>query len=407
MVVMSQEFAPSAPAISTNMFPVAGLNIPKNSEFLKAFGNGSTNKQAAEAQPTAKPPRPGSAFGPNTEDNVFFDFEPQSNSPPADSAFNITTEDNVFFDFEPQSKHVSPFQKSFSTPSATSIPGWGTDMNFRPVSPPDSTTFSPEEDSFNPSSTNTPGNILTNIQLNGFRAQYGQVTPPDDDSDSLFEHQVREQQEQQPQIETEQSSSPSKRRKRTDTYAKDAATTTQAPTKRTRKYASRTSKSNPPDPNNPADVRRSKFLERNRVAASKCRQKKKEWTQNLESRARDLQKNNASLRIMVESLREEALFLKGECKKHVGCDCREIQHFMDDMAHKFHGTQLLIKKELVSPVGSAPRSRVGSIDYASRYGSEGPSATDVASDENVLEALLTSSIEQDTSEESIKSKASG
>ena len=313
-----------------------------------------------------------------------------------DSAIDLSHDDNVFFDFEPQSTTVSA--ASFSPPGVTSMPGWGSDINFSPVTPPGSISFSPPKEwsSNFPLTFSTPGNILTDIHPNSFRAQYGQVTPPDDDNDSLFDHQLREQQEQHSQLQTEQSASPSKKRKRIDTSLKEnPATSPQTPAKRTRKYASRNAKPHPPDPNNPAEVRRSKFLERNRVAASKCRQKKKEWTQNLETRARDLQKNNSSLRIMVESLREEVLFLKGECKKHIGCECHDIQQFMDDAAPKVHASHLLVEKEAGSPINSAPHSRLGSIDYASTLGSEGANATELADDDNVLEALLTNSMEQD------------
>lgn len=76
------------------------------------------------------------------------------------------------------------------------------------------------------------------------------------------------------------------------------------------------------------DVKREKFLERNRVAASKCRQKKKEWTTNLESRARELTTERAHLTAYVASLKDELLFLKGECLKHTNCGCARIREYL-------------------------------------------------------------------------------
>ncbi len=76
------------------------------------------------------------------------------------------------------------------------------------------------------------------------------------------------------------------------------------------------------------DAKRSKFLERNRVAASKCRQKKKEWTSQLESRARALQLQKDQLSLVVASLRNEVLALKGELLQHDSCGCERIRQYL-------------------------------------------------------------------------------
>lgn len=78
--------------------------------------------------------------------------------------------------------------------------------------------------------------------------------------------------------------------------------------------------------------KRTRFLERNRVAASKCRQKKKEWTNNIEARARDLQNEKNQLAIIVGSLKEEVLWLKGELLKHTDCGCDRIRQYLDQEA---------------------------------------------------------------------------
>lgn len=185
----------------------------------------------------------------------------------------------------------------------------------------------------------------------------------------------------------------------------------QSSPKRTRKYAARRS-NNTNDPSKPEDVKRSKFLERNRVAASKCRQKKKEWTQNLENRARELQKNNNQLRMVVDSCRQEILFLKGELLKHSQCDCESIQSFIKSGIHNFADDKHEEDPfKLDSPIESMPSSRQGSTDAETDrkdIDSKPPIAelksTPIATDDNALEALLTSSMNLDMMNASVASQ---
>lgn len=68
----------------------------------------------------------------------------------------------------------------------------------------------------------------------------------------------------------------------------------------------------PPPPNPPStggrrrrttsedpDEKRRKFLERNRAAASRCRQKRKVWVQSLEKKADDLNSVNGQLQVLL------------------------------------------------------------------------------------------------------------
>jgi len=74
--------------------------------------------------------------------------------------------------------------------------------------------------------------------------------------------------------------------------------------------------------------KREKFLERNRVAASKCRQKKKVWTSNLEQRARKLTSERQMLTTHVAMLRNELLELKCRCLEHTNCECGQIREYL-------------------------------------------------------------------------------
>lgn len=49
------------------------------------------------------------------------------------------------------------------------------------------------------------------------------------------------------------------------------------------------------------DEKRRKFLERNRAAASRCRQKRKVWVQSLEKKAEDLNSVNGQLQVLFTS----------------------------------------------------------------------------------------------------------
>ena len=369
---------------SSTAYALSGRNSSKTSDFFKTFGNGSTNSRTLDPQQANK----------NTSRN-------------ADMGA-LSVPDSSFFDFEPATDPGSPYHDPFSTPGASGMP-WVSETSFHPLSPPNSASFPPKDPWAYPFQQQNLPNLFTNVNPANTRAQYGQVTPPDDGDDniSLLDLQLQEQQRQQLQLQ--ENETPAKKRKlNISPNGNDQAS---QPAKRSRKYASRGS--NVVDtPAKPEDVKRSKFLERNRVAASKCRQKKKEWTQNLENRARELQKNNNMLRMNVESLRQEILFLKGEMLKHSNCDCDQIQVFMKSGASNFlEGTEdgVHLKRE-PSPLESMPGSpgsrRQSSLqDSDSSDNATEHTVTSIVNDENALEALLSSSIiSHDTSDEGIASQ---
>lgn len=356
-------------------------NLPKSDESVKVFGNEAPASRTIQPQQTEKR----ASRGANLR--------------------QLNTDESSFFDFDPPSNTGSPFQHGgFSIPGASGMP-WGTDLNdFHPPSPPDSAVFIPKDWPYsNGYQQPNPANILTKIGPANTRAQYGQVTPPDDENDNESLLGLYEEQHMQPM---QDGSTGRKRKRNTSTIN---APTSQPP-KHARKYASR-GVSKTAESNKPEDIKRSKFLERNRVAASKCRQKKKEWTQNLENRARDLQKNNNSLRMMVDSLRQEILFLKGEMLKHNSCGCEHIQEFVKSGSNNFfdYKDDTIFKREQ-SPIQSMPGSRMGSLSAASGHGLDDfhpdspaaePTNASIVKDENALEALLSESINHDTGDEAI------
>ncbi|KAI9276103.1 hypothetical protein BY458DRAFT_546126 [Sporodiniella umbellata] len=77
-----------------------------------------------------------------------------------------------------------------------------------------------------------------------------------------------------------------------------------------------------------AEERRKKFLERNRQAAYKCRQKKKSWMKDLEEKADLSAARNEELRQTVSQLKEESMYLRNLLLSHGNCECESVQAYL-------------------------------------------------------------------------------
>ena len=73
---------------------------------------------------------------------------------------------------------------------------------------------------------------------------------------------------------------------------------------------------------------RQSHLEKNRVAAHKCRQRKKEYIGSLEYRAREFSAKNKALKENVALLRDEVLSLKNEVLRHAGCGFWAVDEYL-------------------------------------------------------------------------------
>lgn len=78
----------------------------------------------------------------------------------------------------------------------------------------------------------------------------------------------------------------------------------------------------------PVSSARQSHLEKNRLAAHKCRQRRKEYISSLETRARDYSDQNQNLKNTVSVLREEVLSLKNILLQHAGCGCWAIDEYL-------------------------------------------------------------------------------
>ncbi|KAL0943753.1 bZIP transcription factor [Colletotrichum truncatum] len=83
------------------------------------------------------------------------------------------------------------------------------------------------------------------------------------------------------------------------------------------------------------DDKRNKFLERNRVAASKCRQKKKEWVSDLQETKQGLESQHAQLQMEYNGLVDEVTRMKNELMSHANCNDPNINLWLENEARRF------------------------------------------------------------------------
>ena len=84
---------------------------------------------------------------------------------------------------------------------------------------------------------------------------------------------------------------------------------------------------------------RQSHLEKNRVAAYKCRMRKKEYINGLEGRAREYLNKNKLLKENIAVLREEMLELKNEVLRHAGCGFEPVEEYLARCAEDLLGIQ--------------------------------------------------------------------
>ncbi|KAG5949176.1 hypothetical protein E4U53_006016 [Claviceps sorghi] len=82
-------------------------------------------------------------------------------------------------------------------------------------------------------------------------------------------------------------------------------------------------------------TRRERSLERNRVAASKCRKRKKAWTEKLEEKKSGLEAMHSELQSQYLSLLEESSHLKNHLITHAGCHDPNIDVWINNEASKY------------------------------------------------------------------------
>lgn len=191
---------------------------------------------------------------------------------------------------------------------------------------------------------------------------YGQTTPSDNLSpklhcgcqssgtDSIPPEQMRvspqETRNRSPPPQAQQS--PPKRRKASPKATTGTAATPEQKTRRGRRPLGVSKEDGAANP--VFSAKRESYLEKNRIAAHKCRQKKKEWVEDLEMQARELTAVRAHLRSHVAMLREQVLLLKNELLSHANCGCERIDAYLDRTATQISPLSHMAALELLGDI---------------------------------------------------------
>lgn len=80
--------------------------------------------------------------------------------------------------------------------------------------------------------------------------------------------------------------------------------------------------------------KRQKFLEKNRIAASKCREKKKRWVHDLEHNKSELERQNFELRLEHRNLMNDLSQTKSMLMNHSACKDPNIDRWLDNEARR-------------------------------------------------------------------------
>jgi hypothetical protein len=119
-----------------------------------------------------------------------------------------------------------------------------------------------------------------------------------------------------------------------------------SPVKKTRSRSSTTNK------NIEDDEKRKNFLERNRIAALKCRQRKKQWLSNLQAKVEFLTNDNERLQLQSESLKEEIVNLKTLLLAHKECPVAQANGFHVNAVQKAMPSMMPTQPSVTRSVGN-------------------------------------------------------
>ncbi|KAH6957528.1 hypothetical protein BKA56DRAFT_502281, partial [Ilyonectria sp. MPI-CAGE-AT-0026] len=110
----------------------------------------------------------------------------------------------------------------------------------------------------------------------------------------------------------------------------------------------------------PKDPRRRRILERNRVAATKCRLRKRDEASALASREQAMEEKNRYLSTCFDQLTAEIYHLKTQLLRHTDCNCALIQKYIANEARKSVDGLLSFSSAFQLPDGLAPPHHRGS-----------------------------------------------
>ncbi|KAI8983979.1 hypothetical protein BDF20DRAFT_857295 [Mycotypha africana] len=102
-----------------------------------------------------------------------------------------------------------------------------------------------------------------------------------------------------------------------------------------------------------AKQQRKRLLEKNREAASRCRQKKKRWVNGLEERSQIAQAKNEELQGQIKQLREESIYLRNLLLTHGNCNCEVVQTYLRRTSEQLSNKVSLSSSSAAALIGSS------------------------------------------------------
>ncbi|UNI22309.1 hypothetical protein JDV02_008208 [Purpureocillium takamizusanense] len=113
----------------------------------------------------------------------------------------------------------------------------------------------------------------------------------------------------------------------------------------------RTSIKSEADASGAEDPRALRVREKNRIAADKCRSRRRQEEDKLKSKHEDLEQEHRRLSGALSELMAETYVLKNMLMEHGNCDCRLIQDYLKESASEWVAKKL---KASASPAGPSP-----------------------------------------------------
>ncbi|KAL7808803.1 hypothetical protein V8C44DRAFT_359582 [Trichoderma aethiopicum] len=110
-------------------------------------------------------------------------------------------------------------------------------------------------------------------------------------------------------------------------------------------------------------AQRTKNLERNRIAASKCRQKKKEWVMELEETKSGMEIRHTNLRLEYLTLLDEVTSIKNQLMAHAACNDPNINFWIEKEALRY--VERCMDPPAAAPAASASTSVAAASTSAS------------------------------------------
>lgn len=155
----------------------------------------------------------------------------------------------------------------------------------------------------------------------GVSHQFGQVTPPEDNASEDFARSNSVESKAAPKRAKVSSSVDKSER------ARNAANHRHSRSKQKLRKDSALDAESGGSEDGDVEERKEKYREKNRLAAAKCRAKKKENIEGIEDTHRNLQAKNNFLRREEQILRHELTTLRTHALEHQGCNCQDIRQY--------------------------------------------------------------------------------